>query len=89
LIEEFEETLGVSLEPDQYTFQPTGFVIEDNPVPTDNANVYGQSTVRLYRIFEVEIVDVALFTTMLSAGEHYSVCQVLGVLAIAALTAAA
>ncbi len=39
LVEEFEETLGVSLEPNQYTFRPTGFVIENHPVPTDNANV--------------------------------------------------
>ena len=29
LVEEFAETLGVSLEPDQYTFRPTGFVIEN------------------------------------------------------------
>jgi hypothetical protein len=81
LVEEFEVTLGVSLEPDQYRFQPTGFVIENHPVPTDNANVYGQPTVRLYRIFEVEIVDVALVTTMLSAGERYSDEQ-LGMLAL-------
>ena len=81
LVEEFEETLGVSMEPDQYTFQPTGFVIENHPVPTDNANVYGQPTVRLYRIFEVEIVDVALCNTMLSANQLYSDHQ-LGMLAL-------
>ncbi len=41
----------------------------------------GQPTVRLYRIFEVEIVDVALCTTMLSANQLYSDHQ-LGTLAL-------
>ena len=72
LIEEFGEILGVSLGPDQYTFQQTGFVIENQPVPTDNANIQRWPTVRLYRTFEVEIVDIALCKTMLSANQLYS-----------------
>jgi hypothetical protein len=72
LVEEFAETLGVSLQPHQYTFRPTGFVLENQPVPTDNANVQRQPTVRLYRTFEVEIVDIALCQTMLSADQLYS-----------------
>jgi hypothetical protein len=72
LVEEFAETLSVSLQRHQYTFRPTGFVIEDQPKPTDNANVQRQSTVRLYRTFEVEIVDPALCQTMLSANQLYS-----------------
>jgi hypothetical protein len=72
LIEEFAETLGVSLTPYQYTFRPLGFVIENQPVPTDNANVQRQPTVRLYRTFDVEIVDIALCQTMLSANQLYS-----------------
>lgn len=72
LVEEFAETLSVSLQPAQYTFRPTGFVIENQPVPTDNANVQRQSTVRLYRTFEVQIVDIALGQAMLSANQLYS-----------------
>ena len=72
LVEEFAETLGVSLQPYQYTFRPTGFVIENQPTPTDNANVQRQPTVRLYRTFDVEIVDTALGRTMLSANQLYS-----------------
>jgi hypothetical protein len=72
LVEEFAETLGVSLQPYQYTFRPTGFVIENQPVPTDNANVQGQPTVRLYRTFEVKIIDTALCQTMLSADQLHS-----------------
>jgi hypothetical protein len=72
LAEEFAETLSVGLHPAQYTFRPTGFVIENQPVPTDNANVQRQATVRLYRTFEVEIVDIALCQTMLSANQLYS-----------------
>jgi hypothetical protein len=72
LVEEFAETLSVGLHPAQYTFRPTGFVIENQPVPTDNANVQRQATVRLYRTFEVEIVDIALCQTMLSANQLYS-----------------
>ena len=72
LVEEFAETLNVSLLPAQYTFRPTGFVIENQPVPTDNANVQRRPTVRLYRTFEVEIVDFSLCQTMLSASQLYS-----------------
>jgi len=72
LVEEFAETLSVGLHPAQYTFRPTGFVIENQPVATDNANVRGKATVRLYSTFEVEIVDIALCQTMLSANRLYS-----------------
>jgi hypothetical protein len=72
LAEEFEETLSVHLKPNQYASRPLGFVAENNPVPTQNANVHGQPTVRLYRIFEVQIVDAALCSMMLGAGQRYS-----------------
>ena len=72
LVEEFEETLNIHLSPDQYTVQPVGFVIENHPVQTDNAQVRGQLTVRLYRTFKVEIIDDALCKTMLTASQRYS-----------------
>jgi len=72
LVEEFEETLNVNLKPHQYTYQPSGFVIENDPVSTDNIYVQGQLTVRLYRIFEVHIRDDVLCKTMLSVSQRYS-----------------
>ena len=72
LAEEFEEDLGVQLEADQYAIQPVGFVIEDNPVPTKNARAPGQPTVRLYRIFEVRIMDAALCAALLDASRRYT-----------------
>jgi hypothetical protein len=70
--EEINETLQISLEPNQYTVQPAGFVIEDIPTPTNNADVRGQSTVRLYRIFEIKILDAALCKAMLDVSQQYS-----------------
>jgi len=72
LVEEFEETLNVNLKPKQYTYQAAGFVIENEPVSTDNVYVQGQLTVRLYRIFEVHIIDNALCKTMLSVSQRNS-----------------
>jgi len=72
LVEEFEETINARLKPDQYTVQPIGFVIENNPVPTENTYAYGQLTVRLYRIFEVRITDAALCKIMINASERHS-----------------
>lgn len=72
LVEEFEETLNVNLKPDQYTYQPAGFVIENGPVPTNHVDVQGQLTVRLYRIFEVCILEATLCRTMLTVSQRYS-----------------
>ncbi len=80
LVEEFEETLNLHLEPDQYTVQPAGFVSENEPVPTDNVYAYGQPTVRIQRIFEVRIIDGALCSTLLTASQSTS-DQELGALA--------
>lgn len=72
LVEEFEEALDVNLKPDQYTYQPVGFVIENDPILTDHVDARGHATVRLYRIFEVYIVDNTLCSTLLAASQHYS-----------------
>jgi hypothetical protein len=71
LVEEFQDSLGIHLKPDQYTVRPVGFVIEDDPVPTENRNALSQPTVRLYRIFEVHIVDEALCEIMLMNSQRY------------------
>jgi len=72
LMEEFVETMHVNLNQDQYTVEPLGTVVENNPSPTDNVEVRGQPTVRLYRIFETRMIDVALCSKMLSASQSYS-----------------
>lgn len=82
LAEEFAETMDIRLKPEQYAIQPLGFVVENKPVPTANTNARGRRTVRLYRIFDVQVIDVALCGTMLAAGKRYSDDE-LGRLAIA------
>jgi hypothetical protein len=72
LVEEFEETLKVQLKSDQYTVQPLGFVVENNPVWTENWYARGHLTMRVYRTFTVRIVDPALCNTILSASQGYS-----------------
>jgi hypothetical protein len=72
LVEEFEETLRVNLRADQYTVKPAGFVLENDPVPTENSYARGMSTVRFYAVFEVHMVDAALCRIMLSASQDYS-----------------
>lgn len=70
LIEEFEETMRVALKPTQYSVEPLGFVVEDNPVWTDNWYARGYLTVRVYRIYKVRIVDVALCDFMLNTSQQ-------------------
>ena len=72
LVEEFEETIRVGLQSDQYTVQPVGFVIEDGPVWTDNWYALGHLTVRVYRVFDVYITDVELCRKMIAASQKYS-----------------
>ena len=72
LTEEFFETIKVKLNPDQYTVKPLGFVIENNPVRTENIHARGQLTVHLYRIYEVQIVDAMLSRIMLTISQLYA-----------------
>lgn len=65
LVEEFADTLKVDLEPGQYQLKPTGMVVEDNPVPTENYYAGGSPTVRVYRIFEAHIIDSPLIYDLL------------------------
>ena len=81
LNEEFSNTIHVDLRPQQYNVRPAGFVIENDPIPTDNIYAPGRPTVRLYRIFEVHILDDALSRTMLEASLRHT-DQNLGALAV-------
>ena len=81
LAEEFEDALGVALQEDQYTAQPSGFVWEDQPTPTGNSRARGLPTVRLYRVFNVQIIDETLRNRMLDGSAGYS-DEELGILAL-------
>lgn len=70
--EEFQETMGVALTPSQYTVQPMGFVIEDNPVWTENWYARGFPTVRVYRTYKVEIVDGNLRQNLVDTSQRVS-----------------
>jgi hypothetical protein len=72
LTEEFFETIKVKLNPGQYTVQPQGFVIENNPVRSENAHARGQLTVHLYRIYEVQILDPVLNRILLTISQMYA-----------------
>jgi hypothetical protein len=72
LIEEFFDTVKVKLSPDQYTVEPLGFVIENNPVRSENAHARGQLTVHLYRVYEVHIVNTTLCRLLLTISNLYS-----------------
>lgn len=72
LEEEFAETIGICLDRDQYTFQALGTIVENEPIPTDNAEVQGLPTVHLYRVFETRMIDRSLCRKMLAASQTYS-----------------
>jgi hypothetical protein len=72
LTEEFMEAINVKLNPKQYTVQPVGFVIENNPVRSKNDYALGQLTVHLYRVFKVQIIDLTLCQVMWSVSQLYS-----------------
>lgn len=72
LIEEFGETIRFNLTQAQYNAEPLGFVVEDNPVQTKNWYARGYLTVRVYRIYKVQIVDPALCEFMLTIDQEYS-----------------
>lgn len=72
LVEEFAETLGVSLKSDQMSYKPVGTIIENTPSPTENIYTRNALTVRLYQIFETHIFDPYLIEVMLMNSERYS-----------------
>jgi hypothetical protein len=72
LVEEFAECLQVDLRPYQYVYHPVGFVTENDPTATGNVYSRGAPTVRIYRIFEVRLVDDSLCQTIVTTSERYS-----------------
>ncbi|MGE5377642.1 MAG: hypothetical protein ACM3XO_21485 [Bacteroidota bacterium] len=72
LTEEFFDTMKVKISASQYTVQPQGFVIENNPVRSGNVYARGQLTVHLYRVYEIQIVDPMLSRIILTISQLYS-----------------
>jgi hypothetical protein len=72
LVEEFDDTLGVELRPDQYRVKTAGTIVENEPARTGNVHAAGVPTVRIYRLFEVQIVDPALWQVMILNSEAHS-----------------
>ncbi len=72
LTEEFADALGIDLKPDQYTCQAVGTILEDHPSTAKNAHARGYPTARMYRIFEVHILDSTLAWAMVENSESCS-----------------
>jgi hypothetical protein len=72
LVEEFSDALKIDLQPGQYTSKPASTVIENQAVPTGNIRTKGILTVRVFRIFEVNISDSSLAHTMMENSESLS-----------------
>jgi hypothetical protein len=70
LVEEFAETLGIDLRPEQYVCRPVTTVVENRATTTEDMYARGTPTVRIYRIYEASVTDVFLTHVMLkrSAG---------------------
>jgi hypothetical protein len=68
LAEEFADTLGVMLSPEDYLIERIGLVIENDPSPTSNLRASRQPTARIYWIDEVKIKNSDLCHQMLNAG---------------------
>jgi hypothetical protein len=71
LVEEFEDALGIQLEPDQYTLNPIGIALENEPVPTANPRAAGYPTVRIYQVDEAQIQDPGLCRSMVGNSQMH------------------
>lgn len=72
LIEEFEDTLHISLTVDQYRLNPRGIIIEDMPVETENVRATGLPTVRIYYIYEAWVESPDLIMRLVANSEQYT-----------------
>jgi len=72
LAEEFKSALNIDLKPEQYHLRPLWTIIESNLASSGNIYAAGISTVRLYQVFEANIVDNILRTDILQNSRSYS-----------------
>jgi hypothetical protein len=66
LEEEFVDSLGIHIQPQQYSLKRIGWVIEQEPRPTNSMRAPGHPTARLYWVDKVEIQDQSLCTSILN-----------------------
>jgi hypothetical protein len=69
LVEEFEDALGIKLQADHYDVKPIGIVVENEPARTTNLRAAGAPTARIYRVYEVQILDSGLCQSMITNSE--------------------
>jgi hypothetical protein len=72
LAEEFADALKISLKPEQYIHKPVATIVENEAAPTDNIQVKGTPTVRVYRVFEAHISDSSLPHVMMASSKDIS-----------------
>jgi len=72
LAEELHDSLGVQINPDQYIYRPLWTVAENDPTPTANIHAETQPTIRLYRVFETQIVDSTLWGQIQLNSDRFS-----------------
>jgi hypothetical protein len=71
LVEEFKDTLGIRLKPDHYNIKAIRVVVENVAAPMANRYNAGNPTARIYKIFEVQLLDAALRQSMLINQQTY------------------
>jgi hypothetical protein len=72
LEEEFEDSLGLKIQPEDYSLKSNGMVIEDSPANTKNINAPGVPTVRVYYLYEAVIKNPNLFELIINSSRKYS-----------------
>jgi hypothetical protein len=71
LVEEYQDTLGIDLQPHQYSISPVGMVVENEPAPSGNIRAESSPTVRIYRVDQAQIMDPDLCQVMVrNSMEH-------------------
>jgi hypothetical protein len=71
LKEEFKDTLGVELQPEQCSLAFDRIVVEEEPTPTRHIYSVGNPTIRIYRIDAVHINDQDLCKLMIANSETH------------------
>ncbi len=72
LAEEFEDSLKIKITPNIYNLKSNGIVIENLPTKTDNVRGQSISTVRIYFLYEAEIISPEIIEVMLMNSKQYS-----------------
>ena len=72
LAEEFKDSLKIKITPNIYNLKSKGIVIENLPTKTDNVRVHSIYTVRIYFLYEAEIISPEIIEMMLTNSKQYS-----------------